>query len=116
MATASITREEAKKLYEFCKTNKVDEFFFAKDQGAYFGATTGSQKNNDFSNSIHYVKGCNPTLNDEWYDYAWAKFGGDDFGVHLSTTWLEAFFNDESYSNKRTFGIQINKRSVSLIR
>ncbi|MBB1438565.1 DUF3085 domain-containing protein [Shewanella sp. SG41-4] len=119
MTTASITREQAKALYEFCTKNNLDEWFIAKDHGAYFGATAGSNNAGNFSNSIHYIKGCNPDQDEEkegdWYDNAHDKFGGDDFGIHLPTSWLKAFFTDESFSKKRNFSIRVNKSSVSLI-
>ncbi|MEH6454724.1 MAG: DUF3085 domain-containing protein [Cocleimonas sp.] len=119
MATASISRKQASELYEFCKQHKLGEFFFAKDQGAYFGATNGTNEKGNFSNSIHYIQGCDPEQDEakagDWYDNSGDKFGGDDFGLPLPLDWLKIYFTDDAYSRKRTFGILINQSSVSLI-
>jgi hypothetical protein len=119
MTTASIPRKKAKELYEFCQKNQVGEFFFAVDNGAYFGATNGGHDSGNFTNSIHYIKGCNPDQDEakegDWYNNAHYKFGGDDIGIPLPVDWLRIFFTSDALSHKKTFGIKINKNSVSLI-
>ncbi|WP_282109260.1 DUF3085 domain-containing protein [Shewanella algicola] len=119
MATASITRKQAKALYDFCQENKQGEFGFAKDHGAYFYATTGNQEDGNFSNSIQYIKGCDPEQDEtklgDWYDNAREKCGGDDFGESFPIEWLHVFFTNEHFSNKRTFSVRFNKNSISLV-
>jgi len=44
MTTASITKSQAKKLYDFCVEHEGKEFFFAKDHGAYFVAQQETTK------------------------------------------------------------------------
>lgn len=114
MSTFSITRANAKKLLTFCKANKEDQFFICKDHGAYIGATTGSNEKKTFKNSIHYVKGCNPDTDEDSYEEARYKFGGDDFGEHLPVQWLEVFFNDPARASKRMFSIKMSGNSISL--
>lgn len=88
----SLPLNKTRELLEFCQTNNVDQFFFAKDQGAYFGATAG--KGDTFCNSIHYMRGCDPDKNPDFYENAMARFGGDDFGEHFPVKWLELSLNN----------------------
>ena len=67
------------KLVTFCRKNNQKQYFIAKDQGAYLGASCGGD-----NNCIFYFRGCDPKKDTDWYDNAHAKFGGDDFGEHLS--------------------------------
>lgn len=119
MPVASITREQASQLFTFCKDNSIKEFFFAKDQGAYFGATVGSHEDKNFKNSIQYLKGMNPDIENkdgsDWYDNALDKFGGDDFGVELPVQWLSVFLEDPRMAKKKMFSIRINTNSVRLV-
>ena len=114
MTTASITKSQAKKLYDFCVEHECKEFFFAKDHGAYFAATTRSSEDNTFKNSIQYLKGCNPDSDEDYYEEARHKFGGDDFGDHLPTTWLKVFFTEKRFEKKRMFSVRFNKNSILL--
>jgi len=109
----SITRKQALELRNFCLRNKVDEFFLSNDNGAYIGATSG--KDDTFKNSIHYIKGCNPDNDPDYYEECRYKYGGDDFGVHLPVDWLNEFFNNQHYKDKRMFAIQLNQKSVRLV-
>lgn len=84
MAQITLTREEIKKLYDFCRENGLKTYFIAKDQGAYLGASAGKGKN-----VIFYFQGCNPDKDEDWYDNAMAKFGGDDFGEMLDPAELK---------------------------
>lgn len=88
--TARFNREEIARLAAFCKAHNCPTFFLAKDQGAYIGATAGTEKNNDFCNCVLYVDGCNPDVDENWYETARRKFGGDDFGEMLDVRWLDA--------------------------
>ena len=111
----SIKREQALELMKFCLVNKVDDFFIANDNGAYFGATYGGHDDGSFKNNIQYIKGCNPDNDPDYYEECRYKYGGDDFGVHLPVDWLKTFFNDNHYKNKRMFAIQLNQTSVKLV-
>ena len=115
MSTFSITRKEANKLFQFCKENSLKEFFIAKDQGAYIGATAGSQSEGNFRNSIHYIDGCNPEKDEDFYANARDRFGGDDFGEHLPVMWLNAFLKHPSFQKKRKFSIRLTNTSIKLV-
>jgi hypothetical protein len=110
MPKAIITRSQASKIVDFCTKNGEKQFFFAKDQGAYFGATTGTHANNNFSNIIFYQEGMNPDVSEEanggdWYDNARIAWGGDDFGIHIDISALYGFVDDESMGGMFTFQI-----------
>jgi len=111
----SISIKDAKRILEFCKTNKLDEFFFAKDQGAYFGATVGSHEDETFKNCIVYVAGCDPDKDTDWYDTAHAMFGGDDFGQMLPISWIEETVRAEAIKPVKKFTINLTTRTVSLV-
>lgn len=116
MPVASIARKDAETLLAFCKEHNQKEFFFAKDQGVYFGSNVGEYGKDNFKNCIIYLKGFDPDKDDDWYDQAHYKFGGDDVGIHLPLQWLEAFCHHPSFKEKRTFSVNIGQRKVSLVR
>jgi hypothetical protein len=119
MTTASISKAQAKKILDFCQTHSLEKFFFAKDQGAYFGATVGKNEDKTFKNCIEYINGMEPDKKNkdgsDWYDNARMKFGGDDFGIHIPVSWLTLFFQKKEFVNKRRFSIKITANNVQLV-
>lgn len=85
MASITLSRAQVERLVDFCRTHGRNEWFVANDHGAYVGASIGSGEGNSV---IYYFKGCDPTKDEDFYDNAWAKFGGDDFGEMLPLEWL----------------------------
>ncbi len=92
---ATLKKSDALALLAFCEKHNKDNFFFAKDQGVYFGQTHGSQSENNFENHIVYCDGFNPDTNDDWWESASDSFGGDDFGEMLEIDILKKFASDE---------------------
>jgi hypothetical protein len=80
--------EEVKALATFCEKNNKTEFFLAKDQGLYIGQNTGDSGTKTFEKYIAYAMGCNPDLDEEWYEESCVIGGGDDFGDYLPVQWL----------------------------
>jgi hypothetical protein len=78
MPQITIPMNDVKRLVQFCQTNSLTNYFIAKDQGAYLGASTGKD-----NNILFYFAGCNPDKDADFYDNAHDKFGGDDFGEQL---------------------------------
>ena len=111
-ATATITTKQAQELLAFCKANDINEFFLAKDQGAYFGAAVGNYKDDNFKNCIQYVKGCNPEKDEYWWEAQQDRFGGDDFGEHLPVDWLEVGL---ARKGKRIFGVIMTTTQIKLL-
>lgn len=85
MPQITLSLPEVKRLIKFCDDNALTDYFIAKDQGAYIGASKGGD-----NNCIFYFAGCNPEKDADWWDTARDKFGGDDFGEHLSLANLRA--------------------------
>lgn len=123
MSTFSIKKAAALELLAFCEKHKVEQFFIAKDHGAYIGATKDKplakgekidhSKVNVFNN-IHYLLGCNPDTDEDSYEECRYRFGGDDFGVHLPTDWLRQFRDACKVKNKRTFSLKVTDNNVSM--
>lgn len=111
MKKASISRAAALELLAFCRQHQKTVFFFAKDQGAYFGAVIGTFGEANFTRSIHYVAGCDPKKDEDWYDTARAIYGGDDFGEELPVKWLEIL---EQTPSAKQLTIKIKARSIEL--
>lgn len=64
---------------EGIQENGSAKMIFVKDQGVYLmGATEGKAPEH-----ILYVRGCDPSKNEDWYDKAYS-YGGDDFGEYLT--------------------------------
>lgn len=85
MPQITLQRDKVEQLVNFCKANKLTEFYLAKDHGAYIGAS-GQE---DIKNCIFYFKGCNPDKNpDTFWDTQQKLFGGDDFGEFYPITLL----------------------------
>lgn len=121
MAQITLSIPQIQKLVEFCIQNNQKQYFIAKDQGAYLGASMGGD-----NNCIFYFRGCDPKKDADWYDNAHSKFGGDDFGEHLEFAGLlsmlgrmhqnEAKAKAENKRFKQYTGIQWNvtTRSISM--
>lgn len=109
----SITKKQAQELYAFCITHKQDEFFIAKDSGAYFGCTSTNEAGHT-DRCIQYLEGMNPDRDVYYYETSRQKLGGDDFAVHLNVDWLKIFCMHPNFSRKRKMSIRVNKNSVTL--
>ena len=73
----TIGKKKIDKLAAFIRKHDLQQWFMAKDDGAYIGASTGPEK------VIYYFAGCNPGKDEHAWETARDKFGGDDFGEHL---------------------------------
>src|SRR5258708_29253456 len=77
----TLSRAQAQTLCDFCAAHNQENYFIAKDQGAYLGAAIGDKPG---QNCIFYFPDCNPEIDvDHWWDNARILFGGDDFGELL---------------------------------
>jgi len=88
MPQMTLSFADCEKLISFCRANDLKQYFIAKDQGAYLGASKGAEPSQQ---CLFYFRGCDPRKNpDSYYDNARAAFGGDDFGEHLDVPALES--------------------------
>lgn len=79
-ATLNLAREQVQQLINFCAKHNQEQWFIAKDHGAYLGYSVGPKPEQQ---CLFYFPGCDPLRNADWYDTTLAQFGGDDFGEHL---------------------------------
>lgn len=94
MPNITLKRADVQTLLDFCEKHDKKNWFLAKDQGAYVGAA--ATVDGEVENVLFYFKGCDPTKNDDWYDEAHYKFGGDDFGEHFEVDILRQVLKDET--------------------
>lgn len=88
MPQITLKAKDVRELSDFLKRHGKETFFLAKDQGAYIGATAGSDADGTFERIIHYFAGCNPDKDADFYETSRWKFGGDDFGEMLPAQWI----------------------------
>ncbi|MGA1108249.1 MAG: DUF3085 domain-containing protein [Pseudomonadales bacterium] len=88
MPQITLKAKDVRELSGFLNRHNKDSFFLAKDDGAYIGATAGSDADGTFERIIHYFSGCNPEKDEDYYDNAAYKFGWDDFGEMLPAQWM----------------------------
>lgn len=84
----------------------MEQWFVAKDQGAYIGASNGKSK------FIVYFKGCDPRKDTEWWETSSTKFGGDDFGEILPREMLEKTLAHPGLTAAK---IKVTSRNISII-
>ena len=80
MPQLTLSRSEVASLVAFCDAAGSDQFFIAKDHGAYVGYSTGATPDKQ---CLFYFKGCNPAKDADFYENTYRSFGGDDFGERL---------------------------------
>lgn len=109
MASITLNRQKLKKLTKFCADHQVDQWFIAKDRGAYVGAV--SRNGDAIVNCLFYFAGCNPDIDEDWYDTASAKFGGDDFGEHFGVGMLTQAMEDSALQKIK---ITVGETNISI--
>jgi len=80
MTAITLRKPQLKKFADFIRKHECKNWFIAKDEGAYIGATSGNVDDGTFENCLFYFKGCDPSKNESYWDEARQQFGGDDFG------------------------------------
>lgn len=108
MIQMTISKSEVKDFSTFLTNNDLSEFFFAKDQGAYVGAT--AVEKGERVSWIKYFAGCNPEKDSDYYDNSRDKFGGDDFGKYFS-----ADFIHKMASRRWKIVVRISPSRISLV-
>jgi|DEB0MinimDraft_6_1074348.scaffolds.fasta_scaffold28178_3 hypothetical protein len=79
MPQITLTALQVRKFSKFCKDHRLEQFFVAKDHGAYVGATKRDEDTNELHRIIFYFKGCDPNKDKDCWNTQQDKFGGDDF-------------------------------------
>jgi hypothetical protein len=103
-----LSRAQVQQLADHCEKFELKQWFVAKDQGAYVGASAGAEPEKA---CIFYFKGCDPKKDKEWYDTARAKFGGDDFGEMMDVKSLKDALAEKEMT---AIEIKVTTRSISI--
>ncbi|EKZ99019.1 DUF3085 family protein [Cupriavidus metallidurans] len=106
MPQITLSRTQAASLVAFCDAAGSNEFFIAKDHGAYVGFSTGPTPEQQ---CLFYFKGCNPAKDADFYENARHSFGGDDFGERLPLVDLR-----KALENPRTQKVRITVSATSI--
>ena len=78
----TLTQKQTRDFADCIEKHGHENFYMAKDQGAYVGAGNSS----DNTGVVFYFKGCDPSKNEDWWEECRDRFGGDDFGVIIEDT------------------------------
>tara|TARA_R110000787_G_scaffold86717_2_gene184860 strand:- start:310 stop:672 length:363 start_codon:yes stop_codon:yes gene_type:complete len=97
MPQITLSKNQVTKLSKFMRKHDSENWFLAKDQGAYVGATGGSHEDGNFENCLYYFKGCDPNKDEFFYDTAREKFGGDDFGEQFDAEIIHDLADDPRF-------------------
>jgi len=91
-------------------------FFIVKDDGAYIMAATEVRLVGDNThNFVVYCEGCNPKIDEEFWETQQREFGGDDFGEGLPLEWLRlAIENAEKLGIDRMI-IKVTANNMQLV-
>ena len=108
MPQITLSRTQVATLVAFCDAAGSDQFFIAKDHGAYVGYSTGPTPDKQ---CLFYFKGCNPAKDADFYENAQRGFGGDDFGEHLRLVDLRKALEEPATQRVR---ITVTSRSINL--
>jgi len=111
MPQLTLNAKQVRQLSDFCKKHSNDNFFMAKDNGAYVGATGGSHEDGTFENCLFYFKGMDPTKNEDYYETARYAFGGDDFGETFDAAFLHKLADNPNLHNMT---IKVGQTRISI--
>lgn len=82
------------------------------DEGVYLTTNAYDPEKVLKSPSPIYAEGCDPKIDDDWFDRKGTVFGFDDGVVSIPLEWVEIAKSD----GRRTFKIKLTSRSVGLVK
>ncbi|MHC5194880.1 DUF3085 domain-containing protein [Pseudomonas frederiksbergensis] len=104
-----LSRAQVQQLVDHCEKHNLKQWFIAKDQGAYVGASAGPAEE---QKCIFFFKGCDPQKDKDWYDTAHAKFGGNDFGERLDIESLKSTLADATMT---AIEVVVTTRQIKIV-
>lgn len=90
------------------------QFYLVKDRGAYVMAATETPLPVDeegSANFVVYCEGCNPDVDEDYYETARAIFGGDDFGDPIPLDWMKMAID----SGESSMRLKVNGEGYELV-
>lgn len=92
-------------------------WLLVKDRGAYAMANTEERLPGEESvNFCVYCEGCDPDVNEDYYDRQQAVFGGDDFGQALPLEWLKMAIDNAEACGIDIMIIKVTEEGFELVR
>lgn len=110
-AQITLKKKQVDEFAAFLRKHNKDKWFLAKDEGAYIGATGGSQEDGTFENILFHFAGCDPKKDEFAWDNARDKFGGDDFGEHFDADVILKLADDPTTA---TMTLKVTAKSISI--
>ena len=110
MAKVIFEAKDLKGMMEHVINTEDAKLMLVHDQGVYL-MSQGYKVEND--NIIVYSQGCNPKINEDWYDTAHALVGGDDFVEYLDAEFAKAVLEQIEAENQE-ITILLSKDSIKL--
>jgi hypothetical protein len=112
------------------KADEVDnekipqQFFLVKDSGAYLMAATverlpgeeDAEKGRSGYNFVVYCEGCNPSVDDDYWERQQAAFSGDDFSEGLPLEWLKMAIDNAEAVGIDMMIIKVTKNGLELMK
>jgi len=92
-------------------------FNLCKDDGAYLMANTKQRLAGETThNFVVYCEGCDPTQDDDIYDFVRHAWGGDDFSETLPLTWLELAVENAERCGIDLMILKVTKNGIELMK
>ncbi|MND15822.1 hypothetical protein D3C80_60560 [compost metagenome] len=110
------SKQEAGELF-WPSSNRIDQskvkpvLMLVGDHGLYLITNAKAEGTPASRGTVVYAAGCNPKLDDDFYENKCDLFGGDDGSVSLPMEWAEWAIQNK----KRTFRLKSTRGSISLV-
>lgn len=108
MAKLTFNRSELAALLKQAKETHSDCINLVGDDGVYFMNPLERAPR-----QCVYANGCNPSINDDWFDLKRQTFGGDDGVERFSIASIAKWF--AAYDGHHTVTLSINKNAIRLL-
>ena len=110
------SQQEAGELF-WPSANRIDQskvkplLLLVGDHGLYLITNAKAEGSPASRGTVIYAAGCNPKLDDDFYENKCELFGDDDGSISLPMEWADWAIQ----SKKKTFRLKITRDSISLV-
>lgn len=87
------------------------QFILVGDHGIYMMTNAKKPKGESKKTKVVYAKGCNPDLDEDFYENKMDLFGSDDGTIAIAMKWIEQAIA----CKQRTFKIQLTETEVAIL-
>jgi len=110
------SKQEAGELF-WPSSNRIDQskvkpvLMLVGDHGLYLITNAKAEGSPASRGTVIYAAGCNPKLDDDFYENKCELFGDNDGSIRLPMEWADWAIQNK----KRTFRVKITRDSISLV-